>query len=233
MNNNRPNVPAEVKRQLRQESGFGCCKCGHPFIEYHHIIPWAEEQHFRAADMMVVCASCHQLFTVGAIPVNDQRKMKDRPKNIVDNLVRGHLYVNTNELSVNLAGGKAIDTPNLLTLSSQVVLSARRDGENGRVLISAIIQNNDGTTIAELNDNEWSLVPGLVWDFESYPLQSTIRLSQGEIAFKVNVKNDEVNLQGKWYHNSMNVEFTPSKMQYGNHKFFGNTSRNCRNYINL
>jgi hypothetical protein len=30
-------IPSEIKRQLRQEAGFGCCICGIPIIEYHHI----------------------------------------------------------------------------------------------------------------------------------------------------------------------------------------------------
>ena len=35
---NRSAIPEIVKRQVRQEAGFGCCKCGNPIFEYHHII---------------------------------------------------------------------------------------------------------------------------------------------------------------------------------------------------
>lgn len=211
----RPDIPSEVKRLLRQEAGFGCCRCGHPFIQYHHIVPWAEDQHFRPADMMVLCGQCHPLCTVNAIPQSDQRALKARPKNIVDNLVRGMLFVNTSELSVNLAGGKAIETPNLLVLSGQKVLSAKRDSEHGRVLISASIHDQTGNVVASLIDNEWSMIPNAMWDFETYPLHSTIRLAPREIAFAVDVRNDEVNLRGKWFHRGSVIEFTPTRAIVG------------------
>lgn len=52
-------IPEAVMRQLRQEVGFGCAKCGHPYIEYHHIVPFSEEAHHRPEDMMAVCGNCH------------------------------------------------------------------------------------------------------------------------------------------------------------------------------
>lgn len=49
-------MPLPVKRKLRQEAGFGCCKCGRPIIEYHHIIPYSnDDPHFRVEDMMCLC----------------------------------------------------------------------------------------------------------------------------------------------------------------------------------
>ncbi len=37
-----PSTPLLIKRQLRQEAGFGCCKCGKPIIQYHYIIPYTQ-----------------------------------------------------------------------------------------------------------------------------------------------------------------------------------------------
>lgn len=231
MSEMRPDIPREVKRLLRQEAGFGCCRCGHPFIQYHHIVPWAEDQHFRPADMMVLCGQCHPLCTVNAIPQSEQRALKTRPKNIVDNLVRGMLFVNTSELSVNLAGGKAVETPNLLSLSGQNVLSAKRDSEHGRVLISASIHDQTGNVVASLHDNEWSMIPDTVWDFETYPLHSTIRLAPREIAFAVDVRNDEVNLRGKWFHRGSVIEFTPTKASVGTNTIQGFNVSHCGTMI--
>ena len=115
----RPSIPQRVKRQLRQEAGFGCCLCGYPYIQFHHIVPWAEDQHNRSEDMMVLCARCHHLATTGALTEADQRKFKDRPKNIVDGEVRGLLHVNQKELVVQVAGGTSIETPTLLEISGK------------------------------------------------------------------------------------------------------------------
>lgn len=219
VNDSRPAVPNALKRQLRQEAGFGCCRCGHPFIQYHHIVPWAEENHFRPEDMMILCGQCHPLCTVGAITEADQRALKSRPKNIANNLVRGQLYVNTTELVVNLAGGRSVETPNLLVLSGEVALSARRDPEHGRILISARIHSQDGQTIGELNDNEWSMSPNSVWDFESYPLHAKVRLAARQIALKIDVRNDQIELAGNWFHQGEAIEFSSAGARIGGKKF--------------
>jgi len=38
----REDRPEELERQLRREAGFGCCFCGNPIIQYHHIREDAE-----------------------------------------------------------------------------------------------------------------------------------------------------------------------------------------------
>ncbi|WP_147307917.1 HNH endonuclease [Fulvimarina endophytica] len=233
MKENRPEAPPKVKQQLRQEAGFGCCHCGHPFIQYHHIIPWAEDNHFRPDDMMVLCGQCHHLCTVGAITQSDQRKIKAKPRNIVDDLVRGMLYVNTQNLSVNLAGGKAVETPNLINLSGVTVLSAKRDEEHGRILISAMIHDKSGNVVATLRENEWSMAPNAVWDFETYPLHSKIRLAPYDIAFAVDVRNEELNLQGKWFHKGIEINFSPSKATIGSNVIKSLNAWHCNTMLSV
>jgi hypothetical protein len=166
---------------------------------------------------MVACGQCHHLLTVGAIPVDDQRKAKAKPKNIVDGHVKGNLYVTSKELTVQIAGGTAKETPVLLRVSGENVLSARLSKEDGRVLVSAIISDSSGERIATLTDNEWEMKPGAVWDFEVYPRSATIRTSRGDIAFGVDARNDMVAMQGKWYCNGQPLIFTPqSALARGN-----------------
>jgi hypothetical protein len=223
----RRDVPSSVKRQLRQEAGFGCCRCGHPFIEYHHIIPWAEDEHFRPTDMMALCGQCHPLCTVGALTETDQRKLKSRPKNIVDNLLRGHLFVNATELAVNLCGGRMIEVPRLLVVGTETIIGARLDDGDGRVLISALVHDSSGRAIARLQDNEWSMAPGDVWDFDVHALQATVRQGPRDIAFAVDVRNDEINLRGKWFHRGSRIEFTPTEGRLGTNRLSGLSVSHC------
>jgi hypothetical protein len=236
MDEERPAIPSQVKLRLRQESGFGCCRCGHPFIAYHHIIPWAEDQHYRPEDMMVLCDNCHRLCTVEALQESQQRALKARPKNIVDQMIHGQLFINSNRLIVNIAGGQAINTPRLLTLSGEVVLAARLSETDGRVLLSAKIHDHEGKKIAELLDNEWSMVPADVWDFECYPRHAKIRKDRADISFVVDVRtDDQVSLQGKWYHNGMELKFTQSDAQIGANgiNLSGNIFENCGGMIEV
>ena len=180
----RPSVPLDVKRQLRQEAGFGCCNCGHPFIEYHHIVPYAEDPHMRPEDMMIVCGQCHTLLTAGAIPVEEQRAWKRRPRNVIENKVNGRLYVTTGDLRVHLAGGMAINTPRLIAIDGEEIVVIQR-GEDGRVEVSAIVQDDQGDTIATIRSNEWEATPERVWDFEAHPRSALVRYGPGRISFDI------------------------------------------------
>jgi hypothetical protein len=234
MDSARTTVPSQVKRQLRQESGFGCCICGHAFIEFHHIVPFAEEQHFRHEDMMALCPNHHHLVTVGAISSADQRAHKARPKNIIDNKMRGHLHVNSQKLVIKIAGGEAINTPNLLTLGNETVLRARLSDELGRVLLSARIHNREGAVIAELVDNEWAMAPQDVWDFEAYPRHAKIRNAPKDISFSVDVRDDDaVALEGKWFHRGQEIGFTQREAKIGTNRFIGNTVVDCGGMIRV
>jgi hypothetical protein len=87
----RPHVPDSVKRALRQEAGFGCCKCGFPIYEYQHIIPYSVEPHYRVEDMMLLCPNHHRVATLGAMPEEEQRRYKADPYNRRHGIVEGIL----------------------------------------------------------------------------------------------------------------------------------------------
>ncbi len=180
---------------------------------------------------MVLCGQCHHLCTVGAITEAAQRAHKSRPKNIVDNLVRGQLFVNVGELAVNLGGGRAVETPRLLVLSDETVLGAKLDKQDGRVLLSANIHDRSGQVIAKLEDNEWTMEPGNVWDFEVFPLHAKVRLNPRDIVFAIDVRNDEIDVQGRWFHQGQNIDFTPTMARIGSHRLFGFNVSHCETMI--
>lgn len=228
----RVSIPEGVRRQLRQEAGFGCCNCGHPFLEYHHIIPYAEEPHNRPNDMVALCGNCHHLATTGAISESEQRNMKDRPCNVVDGFARGRLFVNSEDLVVNLAGGRAINTPTLLAYQGVEIVGVRRSVD-GRILASALIHNDKGEVVAELRDNEWSVSTAAVWDFESYPLHAKVRLGAGNIAFSIDCRNDMIQLTGNWYLGGAPIRFTPSTCKVRQGEISGSECWNSRIYLSL
>lgn len=182
---------------------------------------------------MTACGQCHHLLTVGAIPVIDQRKAKANPKNMADGEIRGNLYVTAKELKVNLAGGAAIETPNLLVIDGESVLSARLSPDDGRVLISATINNQAGAQVAKLIDNEWSMLPGAVWDFEVYPRHATIRTGHGEIAFGVDTRDDSVSMRGKWFFDGLPVDFSPTHANINGSIVRAYTCMFSQNYISV
>lgn len=228
---NRANIPAAVRRQLRQESGFGCCVCGHPFIQYHHIIPYAEEAHFRPEDMMALCPNDHDLCTKGVISQQEQRESKRRPRNIADNLLRGILYVNSNDLRIELAGGLAINTPNLIVYREDIHILGAKRSTDGRVLVSAIIQDRAGEVVAKLIENQWFALPDQIWDFECGADVATLRSAPREIAFKVDCRDNLVRLQGNWFLGQTRISFSPTECRVGGMVLQGFTVTNCENFL--
>src|SRR5688500_6341627 len=95
MSYNRPKIPRGVARQLRQESGFGCARCGHPYLEYHHIVPWSEDQHYRPQDMVALCGNCHAAMI--KISREDQYDIKNNPCNIERHLFEGLMVSSSKE----------------------------------------------------------------------------------------------------------------------------------------
>ncbi|NQT19989.1 MAG: HNH endonuclease, partial [Planctomycetes bacterium] len=56
----RPDIPAEIERQILVESGHRCATCGASSpLEIAHIIPWRESKQHRAEDLICLCANCH------------------------------------------------------------------------------------------------------------------------------------------------------------------------------
>ena len=119
----RKAIPAGVARQLRQEAGFGCCKCGVPILQYHHIVEWAEDQHYRSEDMMVLCPLHHDQATKGAMPEAEQRVLKTTPFNIERGHARGLLEVKQDYCAADLGSITMVGEGVFLSINRESVLS--------------------------------------------------------------------------------------------------------------
>ncbi len=76
----RPEIPAEVKRAVRTESGDRCAVCGSGAdLEFATIRPWHESEDVSGENLICLCANCHS----GAQEQNwgekTLREYKDKP----------------------------------------------------------------------------------------------------------------------------------------------------------
>lgn len=228
----RPAMPAQAKRQLRQEAGFGCCVCGYPFIQYHHIIPWSVEQHFRVEDMMALCSRHHELCTVGAIRQEEQRRHKNAPINLENGFAKGLLYVNSDKLVARFGNNLAESTPNLLVILGRPVVSLSL-GEAGNLLVSAEIMDRQGATIARIIDNEWQFPPKGVWDFDCAPRRGTIRSEPRNISFEVGCRDDIVAISGRWRVQHCQIVVNDQYMEVDGYRFSNVHVKNCENLLEI
>jgi hypothetical protein len=196
-------------------------------------VPWAEDEHFRPEDMMVLCPNCHDLCKPNVLNELEQRKLKARPKNIVDGKAKGLLFAMSNQLFARLGGGLAQNTPTLLRIAGEPVVTLKLNDDDGRVLVSSTIQNNLGETVGVIDDNEWQLNSTAVWDFESSPNSAAVRLKPADIAFEIKVVGAEIHLRGNWYFNKKKITFTPSEFSYAGTVAVGLNSRFCETHVSI
>ena len=57
----RPPIPAEIKRRVLVEAGHRCAipTCRHIQVELHHIIPWATCRSHEYDNLIALCPNCH------------------------------------------------------------------------------------------------------------------------------------------------------------------------------
>jgi hypothetical protein len=66
---NRPQIPAQMKRDVLIESGYRCAipQCGQIQFDIHHIVPWATVHEHTFDNLIALCANCHRRVTNGEI----------------------------------------------------------------------------------------------------------------------------------------------------------------------
>lgn len=154
--------PAEVARALRQESGFGCVLCGKPFVEYHHIIPWEEEHHFRTEDMVAVCGDCHHRFH--AMSRDKQYRCKKSPYNRRYTPHRGSLEVTSSLISFVIGSCRIVNCPKIIGFNGSDLFSWKVEDDEFKVSIH--IQGPTGSTLLLIKDNEIVSELSGFWDMK-------------------------------------------------------------------
>lgn len=195
-------VPAPVKRQLRQEAGFGCCKCGLPIIEYHHIIPLASERHHRPEDMMVLCPTHHGEADSAMTDV-EQRKLKAHPINVLNGHVDGCLSINQDYLAVDM-GVVVINEGTFLDVDGEALIGLSL--KEGRLLVSAALYDENDEVLALIDENEWIAGDKSAWDIESKWKTLVIRAKMRDIRLNLDARGDPLLLRGVLYKGGNRIE---------------------------
>jgi len=75
MTNERPAIPAELKRRVLVEAGHRCAipTCRHIDVDVHHIIPWETCKEHKYENLIALCPNCHRRVHKGEI---DRKSLK-------------------------------------------------------------------------------------------------------------------------------------------------------------
>ena len=207
--------PAGVKRQLRQEAGFGCCFCGLPIYQYHHIVPWAGDHHFRVDDMMLLCPLHHDQATKGALTEKQQRQAKANPRNIADGLATGRLTVNQGYLAVAVGTVLMVGDGPLIAVDGETLVQTTL-GTDSNLLLSVRLFDSEDQLVAEVDANEWITGNPLPWDMESDYQVLRLRSAPYRISLDINAKGEPISLRGDLWRGQTRIRLSRTSIEIGN-----------------
>ncbi len=169
------NPPAEVRRQLRSEVGFGCPvpRCRIPFLEYHHFDPeWHVENHHRPEGLIPLCPTHHA--QAASFTIEQLRQMKRSAALAVP--AAGRFLWLRRELVGAVGGCLYHETPVLVQFGDDPMVWFNRD-EFGHALLNARMLTTTGNEQERIRieDNDFS-VRGTPVDFECPPSGRLLRV---------------------------------------------------------
>jgi len=156
-------IPAQVKREVRQRDGFGCVFCAFPIIEYEHVDPeFKNAKEHSAAAITLLCPTCHSKVTKKQISKELVKEaMMDPAAKKVGHI--GDTLQFTKTHPIVIVGGATFtecDIP--LMVRNQEIISIRK--EDGRYLLNANLWDSTGRQSLKIVDNEWLVSKETIWD---------------------------------------------------------------------
>lgn len=194
MAKSRPQPSADVKRELRKRAGYGCCRCGLPVYQYHHIVPWHIEEHFRVEDMMVLCPTCHDAATKGSLTEARQRQFQENPHNIEKGYASGDLLVGQQYVALDFGGVLLVGDGSSISVDGEDLLRISLSNE-GELELSIELRDESGRTLATIEKNEWISGDPSLWDMTSDHDRLKIWSARRKIALELNARSTPVTLR--------------------------------------
>lgn len=189
-NEQRPAIPAEIKREVRQRCAFGCVICGLPLYEYEHMCEWAEVHRHLASEITLLCDRHHTEKTKGLLPKQKVTQANNEPYNMRRGASQNYLlhYDGTN---VNLTlGGSVFKYDNLQEGAGFVPLVV--DGlpivaftvQQGRLFLNFVAFDEFNKPIIRIIENEL-VYDTRQWDVEWVGQTLTIRQEKRKILLQL------------------------------------------------
>lgn len=181
-------IPADVRREVRRRSKFGCVICRDGFCIYEHLDDYVGVEVHDPARICLLCESCHGRIT-------RKQWSKDRARLAYERVQaqsreeagepRGPLDFHAGHAELAI-GDLLYTSPVACVLryfgEDLILLRPGRSGEPGT--ISAVFTDPNGNAVLELDENAW--VGSLeAWDIDVEGQRITVRQAAGVIALQL------------------------------------------------
>jgi hypothetical protein len=163
-------VPAEIRRILRSEVGFGCPipGCGRPYLEWHHFDPPWEPIHIHNVDgMIALCGLHHPMADAGTFTKGQLQQYKREAKDRRGKDVQERFYWLRQKLLAVIGSNFFYGPYQILTIGNQPIIWFTTE-EEGYLRLNIKMLTLSGEDRLEMEDNFW-ILRGEPVDFECPP----------------------------------------------------------------
>lgn len=175
-------LPAEIKRLVRQRDGFGCIVCGKAIYDYEHIDPeFADAQSHRVEGIVLLCISCHGKKTRGFLSKDTIAAARVNPRCKQQGFSFEEFDIGTSSPEIIAGTLVARNTATLIEINGAKILSILPPPTEGLpFLINAHLTDRTGSTVLKIINNEWQSSTDN-WDVETGGGRIVIRRRLGDI----------------------------------------------------
>ena len=186
----RPAIPKEVKREVRQRCGFGCVICGIPLCEYEHMLEWAAVRRHVASEITLLCPQHHAEKSRGLLPIEDVIKANETPYNLQKGVAKNHFFHYSGNNVQVILGDNIFRYYNLkqdsffapLVVDGLAIVGFRV--EDDKLLLNFTAFDELNIPFFQIVDNELIHKTSL-WDVEWSGQKLTIREGKGRILLQL------------------------------------------------
>lgn len=146
-----------IKRQIREDSGFGCALCGLIPFDYEHIEPEFPNAHSHDPNCMtLLCGGCHAQVTRGWIPKDKVWEAKRNPKCLQQGFNSQILSPGKTIPDIIIGNTLFVDCPQPILVAGEPVITFDypEKGDN-KISITGNFYDAYGKKIATISNNEW------------------------------------------------------------------------------
>lgn len=180
------NIPEQVKREVRQQCGFGCVICGTAIAQYEHYEPdFAEATEHLAKGITLLCGACHDKVTRGFW---SKQKVSEASKSPIC-IKRGHAIdafdISFQHPLIRIGPATWINTSTILDVMGQTVLRIDPPEADGcPYRVSGVFSDDQTGNALVIDANEWKASASL-WDVEVEGKTVTIRRKPRDIILRL------------------------------------------------
>ena len=239
---NRPPIPPEIKRAVRERCGYGCVLCGAQPYDYDHMVEYEIVKCHEAENLTLLCKHHHGEKTLKNLPRERIEQANQAPYNLSSGKTKYRLlYYAGNSVEVHI-GGNTFKYSGMedgfrfipLQIDGQEIIAFSY--EAGNLLLSFVSFDRLNQKVVEIIDNEITHST-FVWDAEWSANKLTLREGNGRFLLRLLFQTPNIiKIDKGFFHlNSTDLLLDKEALFVANNKTLlgGNMAENCTIGLNI